>query len=249
MNHSAGTDLPRFRVIDNEMDCDHCEARDRCPGAELDQDQLKKLNSISATRGPFQAGQTIYRMEDKFKALYVIQKGAVKLESVSEDGVNMVDGFFFLGDMFGVDAIGATHYSNDAVALETTWVCELPYEKLEYLCEQIPGLQTRIFKLLAHQIRQINNTIVHNRYLSAEKRVLMFLEALSESNVVKKNNDGQMQLPMSKGDMAHYLGLRPESLSRALGKLANEGVIRNNAKKIELLRHRKSFQLAYNNRL
>ena len=54
-----------------------------------------------------------------------------------------------------------------------------------------------------------------------------------------------MQLPMSKGDMACYLGLRPESLSRALGKLANEGVIRNHARKIELLEHKTSFQLAY----
>ncbi len=236
---------PTFHVIENELDCDHCEARDRCPGAELTVDQLKELSDITTTRGPYQVGQAIYRMEDKFKNLYVIQKGAVKVESVSEDGANMVDGFYFLGELFGIDAIGDTHYRNDAIALETTWVCELAYDKLEDLCIKIPDLQHKIFQLLGHQIRQINDNVVHNRYLSAEKRVLLFLETLSESSVVKKNNQGQMQLPMSKGDMACYLGLRPESLSRALGKLANEGLIRNRARNIELLEHKTSFELAY----
>ena len=173
----AGSDDTKhhtFRVIENELDCDHCEARNRCPGAELTEDQLKKLSEISITRGPFQAGQAVYRMEDRFKSLYVIQKGAVKVESVSEDGTNMVDGFFFIGELFGIDAIGDTRYRNDAIALETTWVCELPYDKLESLCTQLPDLQHKIFQLLGHQIRLINDNLVHNRFLSAEKTRLGF---------------------------------------------------------------------------
>jgi CRP/FNR family transcriptional regulator len=244
----AGSDDKKpttFRVIENELDCDHCEARDRCPGSELSQSQLKQLSDITTTRGPFQSGQAIYRMEDHFRSLFVIQKGAVKIESVSEDGANMVDGFYFIGEMFGVDAIGDDYYRNDAIALETTWVCELPYTKLETLCTLLPELQRKIFMMLGHQIRKINENLVHNRSLSAEKRVLQFLETLSDSNVVKKNHQCQMQLPMSKGDMACYLGLRPESLSRALGKLSSDGVIRNHARKIELLQHNTSFELAY----
>lgn len=244
MSNSGTPHLPKLRVIGTELDCDSCEARDRCPGADLDHDQLKLLSSITTTRGPFRAGQAIYKMEDHFKSLYVIQEGAVKVETVSEDGVNMVDGFFFVGELFGIDAIGDSHYRNDAIALKKTWVCELPYDKLETLCTNIPDLQHKIFKLMGHQIRMINDNLVHNRYLSAEKRVLIFLRKLSDSNVVKKTDDGQMPLPMSKGDMACYLGLRPESLSRALSKLSSEGVIRNHAKKIELLEKATAFSLS-----
>ncbi len=245
MGKSGGTNSPRLRVIGRERDCGQCEARERCPGAELSTEELEQLSNISVTRGPFQAGDAIYRMEGRFKSLYVIQKGAIKVESVSEDGVNLVDGFYFPGQLVGVDAIGDTHYRNDAVAMETTWVCEIPYSKLQSLCIQIPQLQKNIFKLLGSHIRQINDNMVHSRYLSAEKRVLLFLETLSESNVIKKNTSGQVHLPMSKGDMACYLGLRPESLSRALGKLVSEGLIRNHAKKIELLETDTSFELAY----
>ena len=237
----------RLRVVSSgtKTDCSHCDARTRCPGAELDEEQLKALANISITRGPYQSGDTIYRMEDRFHSLYVIQKGAVKVESVSDEGDALVDGFFFSGELFGVDAIGDTRYRNDAVAMEATWVCELPYDKLEHLCLQIPELQHKIFKLLGHQIRQINDNLVHNRGLPAEKRVLLFLETLSESKVVQRNPDGQFHLPISKGDIACYLGLRPESLSRALSKLANEGVIRNNAKRIELVDSQTAFELAY----
>lgn len=243
MSHSRVSDLPKLPVVGTELDCDTCEARSRCPGADLDRDQLRLLSSITTTRGPFQAGDTIYKMEDQFKSLYVIQEGAVKIETVSEDGVNMVDGFYFTGELFGIDAIGDSHYRNDAIALKKTSVCELPYDKLETLCTNIPDLQHKIFKLLGHQIRTINDNIVHNRYLSAEKRVLIFLRKLSDSNVVKKTNDGQIPLPMSKGDMACYLGLRPESLSRALSKLSSAGMIRNHAKKIELLENDTAFSL------
>ncbi len=244
MSNSGTTDLPKIRVVGSELNCDTCDARNRCPGADLDHNQLKLLSSITTTRGPFRAGQAIYKMEDHFKSLYVIQEGAVKVETVSEDGVNMVDGFFFAGEMFGIDAIGDSHYRNDAIALKKTRVCELPYAKLEILCASIPDLQHKIFKLMGHQIRMINDNLVHNRYLSAEKRVLIFLQKLSDSNVVKKTDDGQMPLPMSKGDMACYLGLRPESLSRALSKLSNEGIIRNHAKKIELLEKATAFSLS-----
>lgn len=243
MSNADYTDRQRLRLVGSELDCDTCEARERCPGAELNDSQLQKLSQISTTRGPFKPGEAIFRMEDQFKSLYVVQKGAVKIETVSADGVNLVDGFYFAGELFGVDAIGSANYRNDAVALKNTWVCELPYNRLEELCSEIPELQHKIFQLLGHQIRVINDNLVHNRYLSSEKRVLLFLQTLSDSNVVKKNQDGQLQLPMSKGDMACYLGLRPESLSRALGKLASEGLIRNHAKRIELLEKAAAFSL------
>ncbi|MDO6460618.1 cyclic nucleotide-binding domain-containing protein [Granulosicoccaceae sp. 1_MG-2023] len=238
---------PRLRVIASgaRTDCDQCEARDRCPGAGLNDEQLKALAAISTTRGPYKPGEAIYRMEDRFHSLFVVQTGAVKVESVSDEGDALVDGFYFSGEMFGVDAIGDSRYRNDAVAMESTWVCELPYDKLEHLCGQIPELQHKIFKLLGHQIRQINNNLVHNRGLPAEKRVMMFLQTLSESNVIRRNEAGRFRLPISKGDIACYLGLRPESLSRALSKLAAEGVIRNNAKLIELVESETAFELAY----
>jgi len=194
---------------------------------------LRGLHRITQSRGPYPPGQAIFRIEDCFGALFVIQKGTVKIETTSRDGTHLVDGFFFRGDMLGLEAIGDDRYRHDAVALEPTWICELPYDQLESLCSFVPRLQHRIL-LLAQKIRHTTHTIMHGRYLSAEQRVLQFLRMLCQKQIIQqRDNQGSLLIPMSKGDIASYLGLRPESLSRALSKLQEAGLIRNHGREIE----------------
>ena len=216
--------------------CDRCATRLLCLGEGLTDEQLNGLESITSARGPFGAGQTVYKMEEKFKSLFVIKSGSVKIESISHEGNNLVDGFFFRGDLVGLEAIGADWYQHDAVALEETWVCELPFDQLETLCSFMPRLQHKMLLLLGQKIRHTNSAIVHGRYLSAEQRLMGFLRVLCQKNVLQHDKfRGSVRLVMSKGDIASYLGLRPESLSRALRKLQSRGVIRNYGKRVEIL--------------
>ena len=220
----------------DQLGCLLCDVGSRCLGEGLTEEQLLGFKSITRKQGPFQSGQTIFKMEDTFKSLFVIQSGAVKIEAVSQEGTSLVDDFFFPGDLVGLEAIGDKHYHHDAVVLETTWVCELPFDQLESLCSFVPRLQHKILIHLAQKIRHVNETIVHGRCLSAEKRLLSFLQMLCKRNAGQKNvNTGSVHLPMSKADIASYLGLRPESLSRALSKLQRGGLIRNHARKIDFL--------------
>lgn len=220
----------------SELDCSKCEARYRCLGEGLSEEQLLGLRKITRTLGPFQPGEAIFRVEGKFKSLFVIQSGAAKIETASFEGAKLVDGFFFRGDLVGLESIGAQQYGHDAIALERTLVCELPFNQLESLCSFVPRLQRKLLIILGQKIRYTNETIVHGRYVSGEKRLLFFLQMLCEKKIIKKNdNTGSVDLPMSKGDIASYLGLRPESLSRVLTKLQSDGIIRNHTKKIEFL--------------
>ena len=226
----------RNPLTKEDLDCYQCDTKSRCLGQGLSDGQLHGFRNITRTFGPYRPGQAIFKMEDSFKSLFVIQSGAVKIVSILHDGTNLVDGFFFRGDLVGLEAIGEVQYHHDAIALEETWVCELPFDQLESLCSFIPRLQHKLLMLIGQKIRHTTDTIVHGRYLSAEKRLLYFLQILCQKKVIKKdNNTGSVKLPMSKGDIASYLGLRPESLSRALGKLQSNGIIRNHAKKIEFL--------------
>ncbi len=225
-----------FSRDQSEQVCSECEAKRHCLGEGLSEEQMQGLRKITRTLGPFTPGENIFRVEDKFKSLFVIQSGAVKIETASFEGTKLVDGFFFRGDLVGMEAIGAQQYGHDAIALERTLVCELPFDHLESLCSFVPRLQRRLLIILGQKIRHTNDTIVHGRYMSAEKRLLFFLQMLCEKKIIEKNdNTGSVQLPMSKGDIASYLGLRPESLSRTLTKLQNDGIIRNHTKKIEFL--------------
>jgi CRP/FNR family transcriptional regulator len=234
-----------LHLVDGKADCGKCDLSNRCLSANLSSAELNRFQQIIRIHGPFKPGEPVFKMEDSFRSLYSIQTGAVKVESVGQDGANLVSGFYFSGELIGIEAIGDHKYRNDAIALEKTWVCELPFDELESLCSSIPLLQKRIMVLLGQKIRHTNNVVVHGHHLSAEKRVLLFLKNLCESRGIQPvENSTIIPLPMTKGDIASYLGLRPESLSRALSRLQNEGLIRNHAKEIELLNVETGYQLA-----
>jgi CRP/FNR family transcriptional regulator len=190
---------------------------------------------ITLVRGIFQKGQAIYHAEDRFRSLFIVQSGAVKVEKILEDGTNHVKGFYFHGDLFGLDSIGNVLYNYDAIALDTTRICQIPYDQLEMLGSSNPLLQKRIISLLSGKMHQINNLLLDSRYLSADKRLLLFLKSLCERNLVHtRNGKGKIHLPMSKSDIASYLGIRSESLSRILANLQKQGVIRNRFRHIEI---------------
>ena len=230
------TDKTGLHLVDDKHDCEHCDSQNYCVRSGLDHDQMEALKHIVRTRGPFKRGEAIFRIENTFKALFSIQSGAVKVESISQDGSRDVSGFYFAGELTGIESIGGTKYNNDAIALETTWVCELPFHQLETLCGEIPALQRHILVLLGEKIRRTNSIVVQGRNMNAEKRIMHFFNNLCRREAFRNNNSSnKVHLPMTKGDIASYLGLRPESLSRALSKLKREGVIRNSSKQVELL--------------
>jgi CRP/FNR family transcriptional regulator len=225
-----------LHLVNTDRDCDTCLLPKKCIGDGLSKEQSDSISNLIKSRGPFQAGETIFRMEDPFKSIFAIQSGSVKIESSLDDGTPLIHGFYFDGELIGIEAIGDTRYQNDAVALENTWICELPFEQIESLCIEIPKLQHEILELLGKRIRYTNSTIVRGRYLSADKRFLLFLSDLYQrKGLVSTNGDRSVTLPMTKGDIAIHLGLRPESLSRALSKLQEEGLIRNRVREIEIL--------------
>jgi len=219
-----------------KLDCFECRATACCLRGGLSSEQFGSLREIARVHGPFQPGQAIFRIEDSFQSLFVVQAGSVKIQSVLHDGTHLVDGFFFSGDMMGLEAIGDRQYRHDAIALEPTWVCALPFEQLESLCSFMPRLQHRILALMGQKIRQTTDNIGHGRYMKAEERLLLFLVTLCRHEMMcRVSGQEGIYLPMTKGDIASYLGLRPESLSRALHKLQDKGIIRNDNKMIQIL--------------
>ena len=226
---------PSLRLIKEKQHCEQCGTLQLCLSAWLDKELISDIDQITLDRGTFHTGQAIYRMEDRFRSLFIIQSGSVKVEKSLEDGIKHVNGFYFSGDLFGLDSIGNVRCDYDAIALETTRICEITYDKLELLSSSIPRLQQMFISLLGNKMHQTNNLLINSRYLNAEKRLLLFLKNLCERNLVQvKSNKDRLHLPMTKADIASYLGMRPESVSRALTNLQKQGVIRNNLKYIEI---------------
>lgn len=226
----------KIRLLSRDRDCEKCSSQQKCLAVGLDPEQVKSLGGIIRYHATFEAGEAIFKVEDRFDSLFAIQSGAVKIQTYGYDGANLVSGFYFPGDLIGIESIGDSAYRNDAIALCSTTVCKLPFDRLEALCDSIPLLRGEVMARLVGKIQQTNQVILHGRHLHAEAKVLLFLRYLCRCNDTWKYDGGEVvKLSMSKGDIACYLGLRPESLSRALTKLQSEGIIRNHAKSIDLL--------------
>ena len=222
-------------MIDHSA-CDNCQSKVPCLGGQLNPKGRELFGKAIRRQATFKTGDRIFKAEKKFKSLYAIRSGAVKIQTYAYDGTNLVSGFYFSGDLVGIESIGDSIYRNDAIALSKTTVCEILFNQLEDLCDSIPALRHEVMMLFAKKIRHTEQAIVHGRHLHAKTRLLGFLQHLYEQNgLLQKDGVKRVFLHMSKGDIACYLGLCPETLSRALKKLEKEGVIRNRSKSIELL--------------
>jgi len=142
-----------------------------------------------------------------------------------------------------LDSLDERIQGYDAIALDETEICEIPLKKFEKLGTSVPRLQQLFVSELASKIRQKTDRLNNERHLSTEDRVRLFLKEIFERNREQiKRNNGKFPLPMTKIDIALYLGMTPESFSRGLTELQSQGVIHNhnrylkfcNAKKLML---------------
>lgn len=241
MNKSINHPSASSRLsITNKLHCMRCDALDRCLNAWLDSALIRYIYPILVFRGPFKKDEAIYRKGDLVRSIYVVRSGAVKINKTLDWGAYDVDGFYYSGDMFGLDSLDDRIQGYEAIALEETEICQIPLKQFEELSTSIPKLQQLFVSELANQIRQKTDRLYNERHLTAEDRVRLFLKEIFERNREQINsNNGKFPLPMSKIDIALYLGIRPESLSRILTRLQSQGVIQNSPRYIEFCNAKK----------
>lgn len=186
----------------------------------------------------------LYRQGEKFHSIYAIRSGSVKTYGLTEDGEEQITGFHLTGEVVGIDAIGGALHPCSAELLEDTWICELPYARLVELGEHLPGLQRGLMSAMAQEIRNEEHALMLVRGLRAEQRVMRFISSLHERMRQRLGNISEIPLAMNREDIANYLGLAPETLSRALAKLRDDGLIRVELKSIEVLDYEAMHRLA-----
>jgi len=218
-------------IIDSAHNCRGCLLAEG-----LTNTQRQQLSMIIHAKRHYQRNEKIYHIADKFKSVYLVQQGSIKTEATTYDGRPVVTGFYFPGDIFGFDGIGDQGYLCDAVAIENTLICEIPFHKLTALCTSVEGIQHQLFMLMGQRIGSHDHALIMMHNMSAESRLCKFLTIYYERmKRYTENQDAVMFLPMNKDDIARYLGICPETLSRELSKLVNKGVIRRHSRKLELL--------------
>lgn len=221
--------------------CSTCAFSQACQSQGYDKTSLQDLHVLVEHIGPFHEGDHIFREGDDFNAIAAVRGGTVKTYVVDTDGNEQVLGFFLPGEVIGLNAIHHAKYPCNAMALDTVMLCRFSFPKMALLASKMPGLQAQLFRLLSQDIGKA--ALLAGDY-TADQRMAAFLISLSRRYAARGFSATRFHLTMSRTDMANYLRLAPETVSRVLRRFQTEGLIQVERREIELSLKQQLEQLA-----
>lgn len=214
--------------------CLSCLLSRLCLPASLSANEVDKLERIVRRSRPLKKGEYLFKANEPMEHVFALSSGAIKNFLLDAEGTERVTGFILPGKMLGLDAIGASHYRSFAIALEISLVCSIKLDQLVDLSGQIPGLRSQLLHMLSLgiQVKDEHLRCCHGR---ADKRLAIFLLGMSARYQARGLRADVFKLPMSRGDIANYLDLTLETISRLFSRFVHEGVMQCAGREVKLI--------------
>mgnify|MGYP000870179231 FL=1 len=215
--------------------CSNCNLRELCLPYGMSIDELERLDDLVSTRRRVKRGDHLYRAGDVFDAMYAIRSGFFKTDVLLEDGRDQVTGFQMAGELLGLDGISTEHHTCNAIALEDSEICAIPFSRLEVLSREIHTLQHHFHKVMSREIVRDHGVMMLLGTMRAEERLAAFLLNLSQRFTARGFSHAEFYLRMTREEIGSYLGLKLETVSRAFSRFQEEGHIAVQQKHIRIL--------------
>lgn len=212
--------------------CTTCAFSNACQSKGYDKATLRNLHVLVEHIGPIKQGDYIFREGDDFNAIAAVREGTVKTCTFDAENNEKVLGFFLPGEVIGLNAIHVSKYPCNAIALDDVMLCRFSFPKIALLASKMPGLQSQLFRLLSQDIGKA--ALLTGDY-RADQRTAAFLLTLSRRHAQCGLSATLFYLAMTRTDIANYLRLAPETLSRVFKHFRSDKLIRVLRREIELL--------------
>ena len=210
------------------LKCDHCAIRHRAICRVLSADNLARINEI-ARQKRYRAGETIFFEGDDVKYLGNVVSGVVKLGKLLPDGRQQIVGLQFASDFLGCAFKGkATCHAEAATDVE---LCIFPREPFKTLMNDIHDLKDRLFANTIDELDAAREWLLLLGRHSAREKVARFLLMIARRipnigcGADKEVDAIRFNLPLSRADIADFLGLTIETVSRQITRLKTDGLI------------------------
>ena len=203
--------------------CDGCGARPLSVCGSIDDADLGRLDAL-AEHVALTPGQALIREGDEAKHVFNITSGSVRVYKLLPDGRRQITGFLFAGDFLGL-ATGQT-YVFSAEAIEPATACRFRKSDYRTLIRETPALEAALLDRATHELAAAQNQMLLLGRKTALERIATFLLDLPGHDPARATTEGLVRLPMTRSEIADYLGLTIETVSRVLTKLKTSGVIR-----------------------
>jgi CRP/FNR family transcriptional regulator len=205
---------------DYQINCGNCRLNNICLPIALDLHEVEQLERSSSAAGRCRRVSTC-RQDQPFGSVFAVRSGSVKAYAITDNGQEQVTGFYFPGEILGMDGIAKNKYASSARALETASICEIPFDKLGELSQRLPNLQRHFFQLMSQEIAEDQQLLTLLSKNTADQRVATLMLSISARNKRRKLSAANFRLPMSRTDIGNYSAHRRDGQPRSAGsKLA-----------------------------
>ncbi len=200
----------------------------------LTREQVESLDELVYLRKIVRRGDSLFRSGDAFRSLYAIRTGFFKTRVSGADGRDQVTGFQMTGEMLGMDGIGTDRHACDAIALEDSELCVIPFARLEEFSRRFEPLQHHFNKVMSREIVREHGAMLMLGSMRAEEKFAAFLVDLSKRFGVRGFSASDFMLRMTRAEIGSLLGLKLETVSRLFSRFQGEGVIAVRGKRVRI---------------
>lgn len=221
-NSQATGHLTR-QILKIDSRCHKCSVNSLCLPSGLDVTELQELESIISPSHITDKNKVLFSYGDAFKALYVVHSGMFKTTVVEENGKERIISFHLPGEIMGLDGIHANTYQSTSTALTMSSYCKLPYKDLLEVAEDYPIINKNLLSVMSKEIFSCKKNHLD---IGSKAKLALFIKTLSQRFKTRGYSDTEFFLPISQRDIASYLGMAEETLSRIFKKLQKLEVVK-----------------------
>ena len=220
---------------DLDVCCSKCSLLNKCMPAGLNSKELTRIDSLVSQRIRVKRGSDLQRFNNGQQSLNIIRTGYFKTVLSTNDGRDQVLGFHMSGDSIGLAGELSELHSCRVTALEDSTVCIVPFAHVEAIANSVNGLHSHIRHLFSLEINRENSVMLFLGSMNSQERVATFLLKLSSSHEERGFSPIDLNLKMSRYDIASYLGLKHETVSRTLARFIKSKLINLNLRELKII--------------
>jgi len=212
--------------------CQTCSAERFC--RPVGQTEPSSMFPVNRSRKVIHRGESVYRTGDALQNFFLLRSGSVKMRVTNSSGLEQITAFPVAGAMLGLDGIETGHHTCDAIALEDSLVCVLPFADLMRNCRDDFGAAQHFNRLIAHDTNQYCRLLLTLGCMSAEERVAGFLIGISEQMSASGYSPMAFTLKMTREDIANHLGMKVETVCRVFSRLQEAALVQVRKRQLEI---------------
>lgn len=218
-----------------EVSCDRCSISALCLPGELSDADRAALNQIVQRARPVRKGACLFRAGDRADSVFALRTGSLKSFRVTPEGAEHVTGFFLPGEVVGLESLANGVHTHTAVALDTSLVCRIPLDQFDALSVRVPTMRRQLVRVMSRELNDAQERLADARHAGAPATFAGFLLDLSDRLRRRGLETRCFMLPMSRGEIASYLGLTQETVSRVIARLQQDGMIAIHAREVRIV--------------